>query len=242
MRTAGVIGGLGPETTAEFYLQTVFSCFEKNTKTRPPVLIWSIPLSYQVEDELLVKMVGVEKYLPFLLDAAKRLQSGGADFVVIPCNSVHIFIEDIRKSVDIPVLSIVEETANFLKKKNIRQVGFLATSFTAKKNIYNELLLGVGINLIQPNVPDQERVGFLIKNIVTNRYDEKDKLELLKIIENFGKQKVTDVLLACTDLQILVSEYKGMHLFDSMKILALATAREILKQTAAGHLRRFGDL
>lgn len=125
MKTAGIIGGLGPETTAEFYLQTIFAAFKKDKKARPPILMWSIPLKYQIEEDLLTKAEGEERYLPYLIDAAKRLESGRADFIVIPCNSVHIFIDQIRISVNIPVLSIVEETSVFLKEMNIKRLDFL---------------------------------------------------------------------------------------------------------------------
>jgi aspartate racemase len=136
MKTVGIIGGLGPETTAKFYLEIINSCYKQNQDKRPPILMWSIPLSYTIEQDLITKSVGEERYLPYLKEAAKRLENGGAEFLVIPCNSVHIFIDEVRKSVKIPVLSIVEETINFLKQKNINEVGLLATSTTIKHNLY----------------------------------------------------------------------------------------------------------
>ena len=55
MKTAGIIGGLGPETTSQFYLEIIFSCFQANKKARPPLLIWSVPLEYQIESDLVTK-------------------------------------------------------------------------------------------------------------------------------------------------------------------------------------------
>mgnify|MGYP000521764234 CR=1 FL=1 len=74
-------------------------------------------MEYQIEEDLIQRAIGEERYIPFLVDAAKRLESGGADFIVIPCNSVHIFINEVRSAVKIPILSIVEETAKFLETK-----------------------------------------------------------------------------------------------------------------------------
>ena len=122
MKTIGIIGGLGPETTSEFYLRLIFKSYQKNKIQRPPILMWSIPMEYKIENDLIQSATGEERYIPYLIEAAKRLESGGADFLVVPCNSVHIFIEEIRKAVGIPVLSIVEETANFLKEQNIEKV------------------------------------------------------------------------------------------------------------------------
>jgi len=122
MKTVGIIGGLGPETTSEFYLEVVFGCYEQNKGARPPILIWNIPLNYEIEQNFLKNATGEEKYLPYLIAAAKKLEKGGADFIVMPCNSMHIFINEIRRAVKIPVLSIVEETAKFLKAKKIKRI------------------------------------------------------------------------------------------------------------------------
>jgi len=229
MRTAGIVGGLGPETTSQFYLEIVFSCFQTNKIARPPLLIWSIPLEYQIESDLITKAQGEERYIPYLADAAKRLESGGADFIVIPCNSVHIFIEDVRRSVKIPVLSIIEETAKFLKEKNIDNVGLLATKSTIEKKIYQNLLAENNIRITLPDDADQARIGTLINNLVLNRYDDKDRGELLKIIQALGDKGPKNIVLACTDLQLLTPKHDSVAIYDSMEILAKATVREILK-------------
>ncbi|KKQ92250.1 MAG: Aspartate racemase [Candidatus Woesebacteria bacterium GW2011_GWB1_39_10] len=229
MKTAGIIGGLGPETTSQFYLEIIFSCFQANKKARPPLLIWSVPLEYQIESDLITKAEGEERYIPYLVDAAKRLENGGADFIVIPCNSVHIFIQEVRKAVKIPVLSIVEETANFLKEKNIKNIGLLATKTTIEKRIYQKPLEDGGIQITLPDQEEQEKVGTLINNLVLNRYDNKDRAELLEMIGKLSNKGVKDVVLACTDLQLLTPKHDQVNIYDSMAILANATVREILK-------------
>lgn len=229
MKTAGIIGGLGPETTSQFYLEIIFDAFQKNKVERPPLLIWSIPLKYQIEEDLITKAEGEDRYIPYLQDAAKRLESGGADFIVIPCNSVHIFINEVRKSVKIPVLSIVEETSDFLKSKAVSEIGLLATKSTVDKNLYQLPLENNGIKITLPDIQDQGKIGMLINNLVVNRYDDKDRAELLKIIERLSNKGVKDVVLACTDLQLLTPTHDHVNIYDSMAILADATVREILK-------------
>lgn len=229
MKTAGIIGGLGPETTSQFYLEIIFDAFQKNKVERPPLLIWSIPLKYQIEEDLITRAEGEDRYIPYLQDAARRLESGGADFIVIPCNSVHIFINEVRKSVKIPVLSIVEETSDFLKGKSVSEIGLLATKSTVEKNLYQSPLENNGIKITLPDVQDQEKIGTLINNLVVNRYDDKDRTELLKIIERLSNKGVKDVVLACTDLQLLTPTHDHVNIYDSMAILADATVREILQ-------------
>ncbi len=229
MKTVGVIGGLGPETTSEFYLEIVFGCYKNNKENRPPILIWNVPLKYEIEEDLLKKATGEERYLPYLIDAAKRLEKGGVDFLVMPCNSLHIFIEEIRNSVKIPVLSIVEETAKFLKKQKISKVGILATSTSLKGKLYENVLEKEDIKQVVPDGFDQAKIGKIINNIVLNRQANKDRKELLKIIDKFAKTGVRDVILACTDLQLLIPYHPKLRIYDTMKIFADATVREILK-------------
>jgi aspartate racemase len=229
MKTIGIIGGLGPETTSEFYLEIVFECYKKNKEQRPPILIWNVPLKYKIEEDLLEKAEGEERYIPYLIEAAKKLEKAGADFLVIPCNSVHAFIKEVRNSVKIPVLSILEETAKFLKNKNISKVGILATPSTIKRRIYEIHLKNNNIKQITPDGFDQAKVGKMINNLVLNRHNNKDRKDLLKIVDKFKDKNVENVILACTDLQILIPEHSKIKIYDTMKILADATVDEILK-------------
>lgn len=228
MKTAGIIGGLGPETTSEFYLELIFSCFEKNKINRPPILLWNIPLPYQIEEDLIIKAQGEERYIPYLIDAAQRLEKGGADFLVMPCNSLHIFIEKIRSAVRIPVLSILEETAKFLKSQEVSAVGILATSTTIQNKLYENQLAQAGIEQVVPDDFQQAKIGKMINNLVLNRHDNKDREELLKIIDGFEEKNVKTVILACTDLQLLIPHHNRMKIFDTMKVFADATVNFIL--------------
>jgi aspartate racemase len=229
MKTVGIIGGLGPETTSKFYLETVFSCFDKDKINRPPMLIWNVPLPYKIEENFILKGIGEEKYLPLLIDAAQRLEKGGADFIVIPCNSVHIFIETVRKSVHIPVLSIVEETVNYLIGKNISEVGILATSITMRQRLYEDALREKGIVIRIPQETDQNQMGEIINNLVHNRQDTADKEKLLEITRKFTDNGINTVLLACTDLQLITPVIANAQVIDTMEILVQATVRELLK-------------
>lgn len=228
MKTVGIIGGLGPETTAEFYLQVVFASYEKNRQSRPAMLVWNVPLPYKIEEEFITKAQGEEKYLPYLIDAAERLEKGGADFIVIPCNSVHIFIEQVRKAVKIPVLSIVEETLSFLKEKRIKNVGILATSTTVRKKLYEDTLLKNNIQVINPDDDDQSRMGSIINHLVHSQQTDQDKKELITIIEKLEEKDVKTIILACTDLQLLVPKHKDIQIYDTMHILVESTVRELL--------------
>jgi aspartate racemase len=229
MKTVGVIGGVGPETTAEFYLEVVFGTYQKNKNQRPSILIWNIPLKYEIEEDLLKKASGEERYIPYLVEAARKLEKAGADFLVMPCNSLHIFIKEIKDSVKIPVLSIIEETVSFLKKSKISKVGILATSTSLKKGLYKAALEKENIQLIPPDDFEQAKIGKIISNIVLNRHANKDREEIMKIINNFEKKDVKNVILACTDLQLLIPHHPNLKIYDTMKIFADATIEQVLR-------------
>lgn len=72
MKTVGIIGGLGPETTAEFYLDLIFSAFQLDKSARPPILIWNVPLAYKIEEEFITAATGIKRYIPYLVDATVK--------------------------------------------------------------------------------------------------------------------------------------------------------------------------
>jgi len=228
MKTVGIIGGLGPETTSEFYLELIFSCQKLNKVNRPPILIYSVPLPYDVEEDAIARGKGEERCIPFISEAAKKLEKTGADFLVMPCNSLHAFIEDLRSAVKIPVLSIVEETTKFLKKENIFEVGIISTSITLNNKLYENSFMANGIKQIKPDDFQQAKIGKMIHNLVSNRHDNKDREELIKVINDFETKGIGHVILACTDLQLLIPHHARLKSYDTMKIFAEATVQEII--------------
>ncbi len=228
MKTVGVIGGLGPETTAEFYLELVFSTQKLNNEKRPPVIISSVPIPYEIEEDAISRGHGEERCVPLLLDSASRLEKAGADFIVMPCNSLHTFIQEIRNSVKIPVLSIVEETTKFLNKENISKVGIIATSITINKKLYESEFSKNGIEQVIPDGFQQAKIGKMIHNLVSNRHNNDDREELLSIIDGFESKGIEFVILACTDLQLLIPQHPKLRIHDTMKIFADATVQKLI--------------
>lgn len=224
IKTLGIIGGLGPETTARFYMEVVFAC-SKISGRRPQILISNVAVPLSVEKEIIAEAKNEKNILPFLIHAAKQLEKGGADFIVIPCNTVHIFIEEIRKSVNIPVLSIIEETSNFLRREKVKEVGVLATTATIKNKLFDENLKQNIIKMIIPKASNQSKMGTIINRLVNNQQTKKDRDEFLKIIKNTNAK---NAILACTDLQILNPKIDGTRIFDTMDILAKAAIKEML--------------
>lgn len=228
MKTVGIIGWLWPETTSEFYLDIVFSAYEKSKEARPGIIISSVPLPYKIEEDLITKNIWAERYIPFLRDEAKRLEESWADFIVMPCNSLHVFIEDIRDAVNIPVLSIIEETVKFMQKHSFSKVGIVSTSATIENKLYETAFDKAKIQYKTPNEYQQAKMWKFIMNLVMWRQDNRDREEFIQIIDSFEAEEVDCVALACTDLQLLIPKHKNLKIFDTMKILSDSTVDMIL--------------
>jgi aspartate racemase len=225
MKNIGIIGGLGPETTSKFYLELLYKSFQLNDSQRPSVLMWSIPMDYQIEKDFILGEDRSSEYIKYLVEAAQRLEVGGADFIVVPCNSVHIFINQIIEAVSIPVLNIVEETSRFLTKNKINTVGLLATQASINDELYQNELRKNNIDIVLPSGDEQKKMGVLINKLVRNEYSEDQKQELTEVINGLVNDNVDAVLLACTDLQLLTPKHNSIKIIDTMKILVDSTVK-----------------
>ncbi len=229
MKTVGIIGGLGPETTSEFYLELIFQSQRLDRTNRPPILIYSVPITYKAEEnEILKGLLNQSEYKKLLVNAAKRLEQGGADFLVMSCNSLDFLIDEIRSSVKIPVLSVIEEAIKFLEKKGVSRVGLISTLITRKYGLYEGPLAAHGITTVVPSNSQQTKINKVVLNLTLNRYSDKDKRKIIAIVNDFEKKGVEHVILACTDLQLLIPQHPRLKIYDTMKIFADATVQEIL--------------
>lgn len=213
----GIVGGLSPEVTAEFYLKIVEQ--SRHFMDRyPHIIIDSIPLDSALEREIIVNSKDETRLLPFLLESVRRLQN--TDLIVIPCNTAHIFIEDLRKESSVPILSIVEETAHFLKTSGHKKCGLIATTSTVKSDIYRD----ESVEFFQPTAEEQLDISRTILKSIRNELTETDKANIRiiaeKMLRNYGC-----VVLGCTDMRFIVQG----HYVDSFEILADAVFDRIME-------------
>lgn len=229
MKIVGIIGGLGPATTADFYLDIINTAQIRSKENRAHALISSVPIPFNVESDLIIKNSGVARYLPYLLNEARRLENAGAEFIVMPCNSMHIFINELKSSVNIPVLSIIDETVKYIQKQGVQNLGIISTAMTVKKKLYQNAFTETKIHFNIPSRHDQSILDKIILNIVMGENTQKDYDLLINVIKNFKNSNTENIVLACTDLQLLKPFYQGIQIHDSMKIFADATVDYMLK-------------
>jgi aspartate racemase len=228
MKSVGIIGGLGPETSAEFYLEVVFRCQKLNDQRRPLVVMSSVPLPFVIERDLIATNTDIERYIPFLVAEAQRLEKSDVDFIVMPCNSLHAFIDEIRNAVKIPVLSIVEETVKYLEQKGFRNVGLISTSATVANNVYETKLKESNIAFVTPNDLQRAKMDKVIQRLIDGQHMNQDRELIIQIVQELIDRGADCVALACTDLQLLLPKSDKVEVFDTMSVLADSTVRVIL--------------
>ena len=228
MKTLGIIGGVGPGSTAEFYLQVSYGCQKRNEVQRPGIIVGSVPAPYDVERDMILN--NINRYTPLLVTEAVRLQNAGADFLALPCNTLHCDIDIIRNAVSIPVISIVDSAAAYINEKAYKKIGLLATAATAERRIYSKIFDKNNIDYVLPEKNEQTGLNKLIVNLVVDKYLDEDRKFLHKYIDNMINKGVDCIALACTDLQLMKPEKdrNDIPIFDTMAVLADAVIDEIL--------------
>lgn len=216
----GILGGMGPEATAEFYLRIV-RIFQKEYGAKydddfPEMVIINLPIPDVVENSN-----NEEEVRTMLVSGAKKLEVAGAEFIAIPCNTVTYYLKDMQKSVSIPIVSILEETANEIRKQELLKVGILGTELTVSKNIYGDVLSDK--ELIYPTLEEQKKTTNVIMNVLSGKKNPEDKNFLLKVVEGLKVRGAKKIVLGCTELPLLLY---GEEFFDTIEILAKAVVRE----------------
>lgn len=226
-KTIGILGGMGPEATINLYLKIIricqnqFNCSKDNDF--PPIFIFNmpvdIPLSQLLED--ISPSSKINNILPLLVKGLKKLENAEADFLIMACNTIHFFIDDLRKSVSVPIVSVIEETAKRVKMKKFKRVGLLATNVTVRGKMYENALKKYRISLILPDKKSQDLVMQVIIRTVAGKNTSKDKETLKKIIGELKENGAEAVILGCTDLPLVINQRDSeIELFDSVQIIA----------------------
>lgn len=222
-KTIGILAGMGPRSTTPFIEQVLDECQTQYNalldEEFPKMMIYSLPTPFYID-----RPIDHELMKRTIIEGLKKLESTGADYIAMPCNSAHIYIEDLSKSVNIPLLNIVEETLKFLPAENLK-VTLFATPVTFSSQIYQK-------GIIQQNHQFvfkehwQSMLNELIKNIKINK-DNPLNIELWKNLLKEAEQEADYIIIACTDLNAVSDKIKtGMKILDSSQSLARAVVKK----------------
>jgi aspartate racemase len=230
MRVIGLIGGMSWESSVVYYkivnqkikekLGGVHSC---------QCLMYSVDFG---EIAALQHQGDWAKLSEIMIDAAQRLERGGADFIVLCTNTMHKLADDIEANVSIPLVHIADVTAEAIKEKGMKKIGLLGTKFTMEHDfLKGRLLKKHGVESIIPNEAQRDIIHKiiyeeLVKGIVTNE----SRLAYLTIINDLIAQGAEGIILGCTEIGLLITnEFTDAVLFDTTEIHATKAVELALK-------------
>jgi aspartate racemase len=218
MKTIGIIGGMGPQATCDLAEKIIGLTKANSDQENIPI---KIDINTRIPDRTAAILTGGADPRPELIKSAKFLESGGADFLIIACNTPHYFVQDVQNAVKIPIVSMIEETAKEAKNRGLKKVALLATDGTVKSGIYAREFAKQGVEMIVPAEKGQKEVMHLIYDGVKKNDYSIDISGFLTLLENLKSENAEVFVLACTELPIAFEKFKiPAKILDATEILA----------------------
>ncbi|NBJ12624.1 aspartate/glutamate racemase family protein [Microvirga arsenatis] len=230
MKTIGLIGGMSWESSAEYY-----RIINQEANRRlggvhsAQCLMWSVDFE---EIKRLQHEGDWESLGEAMKDAARRVERGGAGFIVLCTNTMHRVADAVSSAVGIPLLHIADPTAERIKAAGFRRIGLLGTAFTMEQDFYKgRLQQRHGLDVIVPDEDDRRIVHEIIyRELVLGQVRPESRQAYREIIARLVERGAEAVILGCTEIMLLVTdEDSPVPLFDTTTIHAIAAVDRALK-------------
>ena len=222
-KNIGILGGLGPEATNEICHQITEYTPATKDQEHLNVITYSNP---KIPDRTEAILHGGETPVDEMVKTAKALELAGADFIIIPCNTAHYFVEEVQKEISIPIINMIKETVEFIARNypDVKRVGVLATSGTVKSEVYGTELAKHSIKTMYPNENEQERlVMAAIYGVdgIKAKYHSYPRLMLEKAARNLIEDGAELIICGCTEISLVMNQKKVPYvLINPSEILA----------------------
>jgi aspartate racemase len=229
MKTIGLIGGMSWESTITYY--QIINEYVKNKLGglhSAKILLYSVDFA---EIEECQSSGDWDKSAQILGEAARSLEKGGADFIVICTNTMHKVVPQISTYVNIPILHIADATADELEKNGIDTVALLGTKYTMTQDFYKERLTARGINVMVPEGNDIETVNDVIyKELCLGIINDESREKYRKIIKKMKDKGAKGVILGCTEIGLLIKQKDSvLPVFDTTIIHGQTAAKKSIE-------------
>src|SRR5467141_112254 len=230
MKILGMIGGLGPESTIEYYGNIIeFYRAQRRDGSYPQFIINSVDLKKGIDFIAANDLTGMTNYL---LEEIGKLARAGADFGVISANTPHIVFDDVAAKSPIPLISIVEATCAAAKARTLTRLALFGTRYTMQAMFYPKVFSREGIALLIPEPDDQNYIhDKYFSELVPGKFLPETRAGLLAIVDRMKAQSDIDgVILAGTELPLILRDpdHNGVPFFDTTKIHCQAAVAEML--------------
>ncbi len=221
MQTIGLIGGMSWESSLEYY-----RLINQFVKEKLGGMHSAQSLMYSVDFDPIQKLQHKDewdKLTDMMIEAAKRLEKGGADFVVICTNTMHKMAEDVEKNISLPLVHIADAAAESIKSQKLNKIGLLGTKFTMEQDFYSKRLAEKHqLEVLIPSDKEREIVHQIIYDELCMGHIKNDsKKAYQEIIHNLQQKGAEGVILGCTEIPLLIKqEDVSIPIFDTTTIHA----------------------
>lgn len=223
-RTIGILGGMGPVATQEFLGRILARCERIFGAVQdgeyPPILLYSMSLSGSDESGIRSPSILAREFR----DGLARLERGGCDFVVIPCNTAHELLARLRATSPLPILSIIDLTVAEVLRRGYRRVGLLASESTLDDGLYARPLSAAGVASVIPGPRDRRELVRVVLDIMGGHRPAQDRDALTRIAARMHREDGIDaVIMGCTELSVVQpARCYPLPAVDAMDVLAVA--------------------
>ena len=220
MKTAGIIGGIGPESTIEYYRLIIASYRQqKRDGSYPSLVINSIDMKKMLD---LIAANELETVTAYLLGEVEKLAQAGADFGALASNTPHLVFEELSHRSPIPLISIVEASCDVAKRLGLKRIGLFGTRFTMQGHFYGEVFSRAGITLVTPFADEQDYIhdkymSELVNGVILSETRE----HLLAIVGRLKKEgEIGGLILGGTELPLILRNARehGIPMLDTTRI------------------------
>jgi len=206
MRKVGIVGGIGPASTLDYYSGIIDGCRASvNDESYPEIFIDSVDM---IEMLSYLERGDWNSLTEMLVKAINRLKAAGAQFAAIASNTPHIVFDMIEKRSPLPLISIVDETIAYAQAKGVNKAVVIGTRFTMGSGLYAKAFSKLGIAAVTPSENEQEEIhGIIFPKLENGIIDLKDKDRLLTLANRLITEHNADALvLGCTELPLMIRE------------------------------------
>jgi aspartate racemase len=230
MKILGIIGGLGPESTLEYY-QNIIALYRERQGdgSYPEFIINSVDLKKGLDFMAKSNLTGMADYL---LEEIGKLARAGANFGLISANTPHIVFDEVASKSPIPLISIVEATCAAAKARGLKKLALFGTRFTMQGTFYPKVFSHEGIELVMPDAKEQDYLhDKYLNELVPGKFLSETRAGLLAIVDRMkAKSNIDGVILAGTELPLILrdADHNGIPFLNTTKIHVEAAVTEML--------------
>lgn len=230
MKTIGMIGGMSWESSIEYY-RIVNEAVKERLGELHSAKSVMVSVDF-AEIEMLQREGRWEQATRAMVAAARSVEAGGADFLIICTNTMHKMAEEVQQGIGIPLLHIADATAEVINARGLHRVGLLGTRFTMEEDFYRgRLVEKFHLGVLIPEAADREIVHRVIYDeLVLGKIQPASKAEYSRIITGLAEAGAEGIILGCTEIGLLISQADSrLPLFDTTRIHALAAVEYALQ-------------